>query len=162
MPGDFRPKNITDHKTFKTSWREKIKTAFSSLQEPLHNLVEKGFHAFFSCSPAVMIIPQFFFQTKNNDIPIKRYKTVQAGAKSQFGGKKLGFLSSANQGVGIAGAVKNEPINPANWQTKIETTNLVILIFIAHSTKKSPFKRFILTVFELVSMVFIFRTRHKA
>lgn len=130
MPVDFRPKNITDHKIFKISWRLKIKIAFSSLQEPLHNLVENGFQDLFSCSPAVMIIPQFFFQTKNKDIPIKRNKIIQTGAKNQFGGKKLGFLSSVNQEVGMAGAVKNEPIIPANWQTTIEATSLAVLFFI--------------------------------
>ena len=130
MPGDFKPKNINDHKVFKTNWRLKIKTAFSSFQEPVHNFLETGFQNCFSCSPAITIMPQFFFQTKNKDTPIKKYKIIQAGAKSQFGGKKLGFLSSINQDEETAGAVKKEPIIPASWQIIIEIKNLMILFFI--------------------------------
>jgi len=129
-PIDFKPKNIIDHRVFKINWRLKIKIAFSSLQEPVHNFFENGFQNFFSCLPGVMAIPQFFFQTKNKEIPIKKYKTIQAGAKSQFGGKKLGFLSWENQAEETAGAVKKEPIIPANWQTATETKNLIILLFI--------------------------------
>jgi len=52
-------------------------------------------------------------------MPIKKYKKVQAGPKSQLGGVKNGFFKLAYQ-VGIEEKVKREPIAPAVSQTKIE------------------------------------------
>lgn len=143
MPGDFSPKKITDHKIFKTNWRAKIAIAFSSLQGPLHSLVEKGFQDFFSCSLTETSLFQFFCQTKYKDIPINKNKIIQTGAKSQFGRLKDGFSNLAYQ-VPIAGAVKKEPITPANWHIKIEVISLKIFIFpmFFYSTKKSPSWRF--------------------
>lgn len=48
-------------------------------------------------------------------MPIKKYKIVQTGAKSQFGGLKGGLIKKAYQ-VGIFGVVKNAPIIPADSQ----------------------------------------------
>jgi hypothetical protein len=45
-------------------------------------------------------------------MPIKVKSVIQTGAKSQFGGAKLGFWSEAYH-VGIEGVVNNEPIKPA-------------------------------------------------
>ena len=52
-------------------------------------------------------------QIKNSETPIRKNKNIQAGAKSQEGGVKLGFSSLAYQ-LEIAGAVKIEPMTPAN------------------------------------------------
>ena len=54
-----------------------------------------------------------FSQTKNIDIPIKKYNVIQTGPKSQFGGLKEGLTNDAYQ-VGIADDVNIEPIPPAN------------------------------------------------
>lgn len=102
--GDFRPKNKNDHNILNISWIPKT--------------IRATLTSFFS-NP----LPQI----KYKEILMRKKRVIQAGAKSQTGGKKPGFLSSANQVVGIAGAVKNEPITPANWQIKIEIINLPIL-----------------------------------
>lgn len=105
-----------------------MKIAFSSLQEPLHSLVETGFQDFCPCSLTETSLFQFFDQTKYKDIPINRNKIVQTGAKTQFGGPNAGFSNLAYQ-VPIARAVKKEPITPAISQIKIDTISLKIFIF---------------------------------
>ena len=60
-------------------------------------------------------------------MPIKKKSVVQTGAKSQLGGLKLGFSMLSYQ-VGIEGAVKKEPINPAKRHTKTEAISFVISI----------------------------------
>ena len=49
-------------------------------------------------------------------MPIRRYRVIQAGPKTQLGGVKKGFFRASYQ-VGIAGVVKNAPMIPASWQT---------------------------------------------
>jgi hypothetical protein len=46
-------------------------------------------------------------------MPIRVYKVIHTGAKTQFGGENDGFFKLLYQ-VGIDGNVKNEPIKPAN------------------------------------------------
>jgi hypothetical protein len=46
-------------------------------------------------------------------MPMRVYKVIHTGAKTQFGGANDGFFKLLYQ-VGIDGNVKNEPIKPAN------------------------------------------------
>jgi hypothetical protein len=48
-----------------------------------------------------------------SDMPIRVYKVIHTGAKTQFGAAKDGFFRFLYQ-VGIDENVKNEPITPAN------------------------------------------------
>jgi hypothetical protein len=66
-------------------------------------------------------------QMRNNAMPIRINKTVQAGPNNQSGGLKLGFLSDAYQ-VGIERLVKIDPIKPAARQIMILTTSFKISI----------------------------------
>ncbi len=91
--GDFRPKNIIDQRILKKSWTKKIFSPFLSL-----------------------------FHTRNMAIAINKNKTVQTGANSQLGGLKDGLIKVGYQ-VLTAGAVKIDPISPANSQTTIAITN---------------------------------------
>ena len=59
-----------------------------------------------------------FSQAINKAIAIKMNKAVQTGAKTQFGGAKLGRINPAYQ-ESMLGVVKNAPIKPANWQMTI-------------------------------------------
>ena len=57
------------------------------------------------CSP--------FLHRRNAAIPIKVNKLIHAGAKTQFGGVKVGLLINAYH-AGIARVVKRDPIIPAH------------------------------------------------
>ena len=56
-------------------------------------------------------------------MPIKRYKILQTGPKTQFGGEKLGLLKSRYQ-VFIALIVNGVLATPINSQPRIEIINL--------------------------------------
>lgn len=58
-------------------------------------------------------------------MPINKNKTVQTGAKTQFGGLKNGFLRKKYQLL-IAGVVKIEPKIPASSQIDMLTINFVV------------------------------------
>ncbi len=96
-PGFFSPKNIIDQTAFKISWIQKTVGTF------------------------------FFLQTKYKDIPIKIYKTVQTGAKIQFGGEKIGLFKVEYQ-VGIEEVVKNDPKIPAPKQIPMDRINFGIFL----------------------------------
>ena len=100
--GDLRPKNRIDQNIFKTNC--------------IRNMCKAGFTNF-------LLIP--LFQIMPALIPIKIKRIVQTGAKSQFGGLKLGLFKVEYQ-VEIAGVVKTEPIKPTNRQIRIE----IIIFFI--------------------------------
>jgi hypothetical protein len=53
-------------------------------------------------------------------------RVIHTGENNQLGGVKGGFLSAAYQ-FGMAGVVKTDPTTPANWQTIMLNTNLIIL-----------------------------------
>lgn len=71
--------------------------------------------------PAIFIF--FFFQPclqiKKKEIPIKQYKSVQVGPKTQLGGAKKGLLRVTYQ-LGIAENVKIAPKIPTSSQPIIE------------------------------------------
>lgn len=90
--GDFMPKKITDHNTFKASCSEKI---------PKAGLTWLGIYLRWR-------------QTTNSDTPMIVNSVTQTGPKSQFGGLKEGLLSDAYH-VGTAGVVKTDPMKPASW-----------------------------------------------
>ena len=56
-------------------------------------------------------------------MPIIKYKSVQTGPKSQFGGEKNG-LFKVEYHSGIADMVKGVPSMPANSQISIEIKSL--------------------------------------
>ena len=92
--------------------------AFSSFQEPIHNFFDKEFQKFFCSFPETFTFHPFD-QTMYKEIPIRKNKIIQTGAKSQFGGAMLGFVKLAYHS-GIARIVKKEPIAPAIWHIKTE------------------------------------------
>ena len=67
------------------------------------------------------------FQMMNNETPIRVYRLIQTGLKSQLGGEKAGFFKVAYQ-IGMAGMVKKDPKKPADWQRAILATNFIIFI----------------------------------
>lgn len=98
--GDLNPKKTGDHKKFRPS------------------CIRKNI-------PAVLIF--FFFQPclqiKKKEVPIKKYKSVQAGPKIQLGGAKNGLLRVEYQ-VGMAEIVKGTLIIPTSSQPTTETISL--------------------------------------
>jgi hypothetical protein len=63
-------------------------------------------------------------------MPISIYRSVHAGANSQFGGVKNGFSRFAYQ-VGMALRVNTEPMAPAHRQATIDIISLkMFLMFI--------------------------------
>jgi len=78
-----------------------------------------------------------FRHTIEADIPISRYRVIQAGANSQFGGVKGGFSRAAYH-VGIAGVVNAEPIRPAHWHATILMSSLNIYLIFPSSVLYSP------------------------
>src|SRR3989344_2718660 len=125
MSGDFSPKKITDQEIFSPSCRPKTAIAFSSFQEPTHNLFEIGFQYSLLESFKETLICQFFSQTKYRDIPINRKRIVQTGAKTQSGGANPG-LERPLYHEATAGAVKIDPTKPAPSQIK-----MLVISFIA-------------------------------
>lgn len=75
-------------------------------------------------------VASVFIYIQYTATPMSRNKVVHTGPKTQFGGLNKGFSKEAYQ-PSMAGAVKIEPIRPANSDM---TTNLIIktifLIFI--------------------------------
>lgn len=88
----------------------------------------------------IFLFPNPLFQIMPAEMPIKRKSVVHAGAKSQFGGTKSGFLISEYQ-VAIAGVVKKAPMIPAASQIKI-----AIIIFFSVYLFSNYFS---LSVFEV-------------
>jgi len=88
-------------------------------------LAETGFHDFRSGLSTGTLLAQFFAHTRYKEIPINKNKTVQTGAKTQFGGLKKGFSRKKYQLL-IAGVVKIEPKTPASSQI-----NMLIINFAA-------------------------------
>jgi len=88
-------------------------------------LVETGFHDFRSGLSTGTLLAQFFAHTRYKEIPINKNKTVQTGAKTQFGGLKKGFSRKKYQLL-IAGVMKIEPKTPASSQI-----NMLIINFAA-------------------------------
>ena len=64
-----------------------------------------------SCQTNILTA-DLFFQTKYKLTPIKVYKTVHTGPKTQDGGLKKGLIKVVYQ-VGIEPTVNKEPIIPA-------------------------------------------------
>jgi hypothetical protein len=91
-----------DHRAFKINWIKKIIVALlTSFLFPV------------------------LFHMRNREMPIRVYRLIQTGLKSQLGGEKTGLFNVAYQ-VGIAGMVKKEPNNPADWQRTILRNNFNI------------------------------------
>jgi hypothetical protein len=67
------------------------------------------------------------FQTRYKANPIKKYKIVHAGPKTQLGGLKIGLLRCSYQ-AGIEGIVATLPRNATRKQRAIETINFRIFI----------------------------------
>jgi hypothetical protein len=104
MSGFFNPKNNTDHKKLSISC--------------VPNIINAIF---------VPFNPEF--QIRYIEIPIKIYSAVQTGAKSQFGGLKLGLFNPEYQ-VGMAFEVKNPPKNPTIKHMAMETISFMIFMLI--------------------------------
>ena len=122
MLGKCIPKNITDHKMFKTSCIIKIKIIFVFCHEPDNNFCENLFHAFILSELILFFTSQFFDQTKYKEIPIKTNKIVHTGPKIQLGGLKKGLFKPLYHDP-ICEIVKTEPIIPANSQIITLTKN---------------------------------------
>lgn len=105
IAGNFNPKKIIDHKALRISCPLKMVKALLCWLQSNSWLTELE-----DC------------QIKYKEIPIKAYKRVQTGAKSQLGGESKGLFKVAYQ-TGIAEKVKIEPIIPAPSQIRIEETN---------------------------------------
>lgn len=97
--GDLSPKKKIDQKKFRPSW---IRKRFKESRTP------------FFFSP--------FCQIKKAEIPIIKYKIVQTGANTQFGGEKNGLFKVAYQ-VDTDEAVNKPPIIPTNSQPVIQKTS---------------------------------------
>lgn len=63
------------------------------------------------------------FQIRKKDTPIRKYKIVQTGPKSQLGGEKKGLLRVAYH-VGMALMVNGVPARPTNSQRIMEAMSL--------------------------------------
>ena len=111
-PGWCKPKKIKDQRTFRTSWIQKIAMIFAFFQSPLQNLFVQGFQVFPSLVNKAFLTCQFFFQTMNNDMPMRIKSIVQTGPKTHEGGFKAGLVKVEYQEA-IAGIVKSDPIHPA-------------------------------------------------
>jgi hypothetical protein len=68
------------------------------------------------------------FQMRKKAIPINRYSSTHTGPNSQLGGLKVGFCKLVYH-VETELLVKNPPMIPANWQIKMDMTNLIIIFF---------------------------------
>lgn len=73
------------------------------------------------------VFPLFFcqpsFQIRYNDIPIKKYNSVQTGPKSQLGGAKNGLFKVVYH-VGIAEILNGVPKTPTSSQPITEIRSL--------------------------------------
>lgn len=106
--GDLNPKKAIDQSILNKSWTQKMTKAILTpgKSKPLR-------------------------QTKNADSPIIMNSVIQTGENSQLGGVKDGFLKVAYQ-MGMEGVVKIEPMIPANWQTIMLITSLIISLDLIH------------------------------
>jgi hypothetical protein len=81
-----------------------------------------------SCTPKEMsaglawMLPCLSLHTRKSEIPIMMNSAIHTGENSQFGGVKEGLFSEAYH-VGIASAVKIEPMKPASWHIAMLSIN---------------------------------------
>src|SRR3989344_6035223 len=80
------------------------------------------------------------FQTRKSEIPISANNVVQTCPNTHAGGLRAGFASSKYQSDRIAGAVKSEPITPANSETTIAMTNFKKLFIRIDLFLQHPYK----------------------
>lgn len=104
-PGKRKPKNIADQAMFSKNCKKKAKRAALTFFREVFSL-----------------------QTKNSATPISAKRTVQTGAKIQFGGARSGFARFAYHS-GIAGAVNSDPEAPTASQARMETASLQSINF---------------------------------
>ena len=97
--GDFKPKNAIDQKTFKTSCAPKVMSAGVAWMLSF-------------CSR----------QTRKREIPMSMNRVIHTGENNQLGGVNEGLLIEAYH-VGIASAVKRDPMKPASWQIAMLSIN---------------------------------------
>lgn len=124
-PGDFNPKKMADHKTFRISWTAKTAITFCFCHEPDQKRSETEFQILRLAGIKAFLTTYCLDQTKYKEIPIRKNKIIQTGPKIQFGGLNDGFARSLYQ-VSIAGAVKTEPIAPASSQIAMLIISLAI------------------------------------
>jgi hypothetical protein len=103
--GACSPKNMGDQIALRKSWMKKKTNDFRFTRYCL-----------------------FLSQTRNRAMPINMYSRVHAGPKIHGGGLKIGLLSPLYHD-GIAGAVMNPPVIPADKQIKIDPVILAIFFF---------------------------------
>jgi len=115
--GKWSPKKIIDQIKFKKSWIEKNARAI-----------------------LIFLFLKPFFQTKKAETPIKKYKVVHTGPKTQFGGAKKGLLRIAYQ-PGIEASVKGVLIRPTVSQVTMEINNLnkSLILFLIKQYQKLPY-----------------------
>jgi hypothetical protein len=108
-------RRITSKKAIIGLWRPKKRIDQRVLSASCSPKTETAVLACFDSRP--------FSHTKKSDRAIRKYRVVQTGPKTQFGGVNQGLLKEAYQ-VGIEETVNTAPKRPAPWHKAIEASSL--------------------------------------